>query len=261
MENKKRKRGPHDLEHELGKQIGFLISSSSAFDNGYHDEAVRLATALRVLLHDTTNSRSLLGQLGRKNIQFLDTGEPYSSRNLLTTYRLTYMRIDSSGAQYRPLLDDFPRKRFVGFDEWWDAIVICGRDKRCLSRGDIVLIAANQDGGAHVDPAIDASYADIAKDHNTGWEFIGENISPRSIPFAMQVSLRQIAHEVLRSLNVPDHRYSIKPTSLSPETSFAGVSLSIDQPATPIQKKPKVGRNAPCPCGSGTKYKKCCGKP
>jgi len=23
---------------------------------------------------------------------------------------------------------------------------------------------------------------------------------------------------------------------------------------------PKVGRNDPCPCGSGRKYKKCCGK-
>jgi len=25
-------------------------------------------------------------------------------------------------------------------------------------------------------------------------------------------------------------------------------------------KKVKVGRNDPCPCGSGKKYKKCCGK-
>ncbi|WP_442858562.1 DUF1186 domain-containing protein [Acidaminobacter sp.] len=25
-------------------------------------------------------------------------------------------------------------------------------------------------------------------------------------------------------------------------------------------KKPKIGRNDPCPCGSGKKYKKCCGK-
>jgi uncharacterized protein len=24
---------------------------------------------------------------------------------------------------------------------------------------------------------------------------------------------------------------------------------------------PKVGRNDPCPCGSGKKYKQCCGKP
>lgn len=27
-----------------------------------------------------------------------------------------------------------------------------------------------------------------------------------------------------------------------------------------IVKEPKVGRNDPCPCGSGKKYKKCCGK-
>lgn len=28
-------------------------------------------------------------------------------------------------------------------------------------------------------------------------------------------------------------------------------------PATPI-KRQKVGRNSPCPCGSGSKYKRCC---
>jgi len=26
----------------------------------------------------------------------------------------------------------------------------------------------------------------------------------------------------------------------------------------PVQRKHKVGRNDPCPCGSGKKYKKCC---
>ncbi|MBQ2707482.1 MAG: SEC-C domain-containing protein [Clostridia bacterium] len=25
-------------------------------------------------------------------------------------------------------------------------------------------------------------------------------------------------------------------------------------------RTPKVGRNDPCPCGSGKKYKKCCGR-
>ncbi len=28
---------------------------------------------------------------------------------------------------------------------------------------------------------------------------------------------------------------------------------------TPVRKTGKIGRNAPCPCGSGKKYKKCCG--
>lgn len=27
-----------------------------------------------------------------------------------------------------------------------------------------------------------------------------------------------------------------------------------------IPKPTKIGRNDPCPCGSGKKYKKCCGK-
>ncbi len=32
------------------------------------------------------------------------------------------------------------------------------------------------------------------------------------------------------------------------------------QPNIPQKSQPKVGRNEPCPCGSGKKYKKCCGK-
>jgi preprotein translocase subunit SecA len=30
--------------------------------------------------------------------------------------------------------------------------------------------------------------------------------------------------------------------------------------ARPVRAGPKVGRNDPCPCGSGKKYKHCCGK-
>jgi preprotein translocase subunit SecA len=31
-------------------------------------------------------------------------------------------------------------------------------------------------------------------------------------------------------------------------------------PRTVVREQPKVGRNEPCPCGSGRKYKQCCGK-
>jgi preprotein translocase subunit SecA len=41
------------------------------------------------------------------------------------------------------------------------------------------------------------------------------------------------------------------------ETAFAGGEEEV---AKPIRNKgPRVGRNDPCPCGSGKKYKKCCG--
>ena len=32
------------------------------------------------------------------------------------------------------------------------------------------------------------------------------------------------------------------------------------KPEPIVRESPKVGRNDPCPCGSGKKYKKCCGK-
>ena len=31
-------------------------------------------------------------------------------------------------------------------------------------------------------------------------------------------------------------------------------------PSVPKMSENKIGRNEPCPCGSGKKYKKCCGK-
>ncbi|MCL2493664.1 MAG: SEC-C metal-binding domain-containing protein [Clostridiales bacterium] len=33
-----------------------------------------------------------------------------------------------------------------------------------------------------------------------------------------------------------------------------------DRPETVRRSGAKVGRNDPCPCGSGKKYKNCCGK-
>ncbi len=31
-------------------------------------------------------------------------------------------------------------------------------------------------------------------------------------------------------------------------------------PSTYRREQPKIGRNDPCPCGSGKKYKNCCGR-
>ena len=41
---------------------------------------------------------------------------------------------------------------------------------------------------------------------------------------------------------------------------YAGGDSGPKKPATVKREAPKVGRNDPCPCGSGKKYKKCCGK-
>ncbi len=57
-----------ELESHLREQIEFLKRSSQAYDEGYTSEAKRLAVAIRLLLHDTQNSTSLLTLLEKKDI-------------------------------------------------------------------------------------------------------------------------------------------------------------------------------------------------
>jgi uncharacterized protein YecA (UPF0149 family) len=48
----------------------------------------------------------------------------------------------------------------------------------------------------------------------------------------------------------------------SHEQQERAASTPVGGPAKPTtvrRGQPKVGRNDPCPCGSGKKYKKCCG--
>jgi len=56
--------------------------------------------------------------------------------------------------------------------------------------------------------------------------------------------------------------YSALEASGSPETKIPSAmpDMRPGKETTYKRKEPKVGRNDPCPCGSGLKYKKCCGK-
>ena len=57
----------------------------------------------------------------------------------------------------------------------------------------------------------------------------------------------------VRFANQPPKREQVaKPTSTNMDDSDSGHKT--------VRKGQKVGRNDPCPCGSGKKYKKCCGK-
>lgn len=49
----------------------------------------------------------------------------------------------------------------------------------------------------------------------------------------------------------------VKREKVAKETSTASEKGSV-KPA-PVRKTKKIGPNDPCPCGSGKKYKNCCG--
>ena len=50
-----------------------------------------------------------------------------------------------------------------------------------------------------------------------------------------------------------------EPGTVAKRRPSASSTQAGSAPAVPVRCEPKIGRNAPCPCGSGKKYKKCCG--
>ena len=56
--------------------------------------------------------------------------------------------------------------------------------------------------------------------------------------------------------------FNIQPAGAEIERERAAkeVSTNVQDEQTTVVKGKQVGRNDPCPCGSGKKYKKCCGR-
>jgi hypothetical protein len=178
------------------------MRSSQSYDHGFVSEAKRLAVVLRVLLHDTKNQTSLLTLLNKKNIMFYDTSTDYDPNNLLPTMGLIMMRIGPEGAEYvAPLDEGSPtrRKGKVPFDKWWNKIIFASKGD-LLTRKDLILSVANKDGGAHVDPKLDEVYAKLTRFNLLGWKYTKDGKEKSFIVGPEFASIRQISHEVLKSL-------------------------------------------------------------
>lgn len=80
-----------------------------------------------------------------------------------------------------------------------------------------------------------------------------------SLIFKLQIPEREVA----KRRGAPP-----KAKAVHQETTGMGMQVMEHQPSeaarrgkrTPVKIGKKIGRNDPCPCGSGKKYKKCCGK-
>ena len=82
-----------DLGSHLNDQLEFLRRSSESFDGGFEGEARRLAVSLRILLHDTEKSSSLLGQLGLKDSEFFDSADDWNPKNLVAHHSLIGIQV------------------------------------------------------------------------------------------------------------------------------------------------------------------------
>ncbi len=202
------KQSDKELLKHLEEQIGFLQRSAIAYDNGFTGEAKRMATTIRVLVHDTHQSISLLTALGKKDIQFYSTASNIDNGKSMSTHRLVGLKLSTnrgtSEASYYAPLDDRPLyvnvNRKMVFRLWWNEIVIIDKMRNEFSRKDLVLSVSNKDGGAHIDPELDDAYAALTRYNSLGWTSSDSKGIGRNLEGVELVNIRQICHEVLKSL-------------------------------------------------------------
>jgi len=256
-----------ELNSLLAEQLEFLKLSCASFDNGFTGEIKRLAVSVRVLVHDTNASTSLLTLTNKKTIGFVDTSDPYDDENVLSHSSLVQIHMTPQGAKPRAHLDDDIQPASILFDAWWNGIVLVDSKRNEFSRKDIALYLTNKDGGAHVDREIDEKYHDLRNKNSLGWVTVlgdGRQIAGED---HVPATMRQIAHELIKSI---DSSYTCN-RPISQDTSIIVRGMSLVVGAHPPEGRfpnlrmdrpkiigKKVGRNDPCPCGSGKKYKKCC---
>ncbi len=183
-----------------------MKEGADRFDDGVEQEAINLAVRIRVLVHDTNRSISLLTLLGKKKMMFYDSAPPINTSNLLSETPLLLIRFNrEEGGSYRARLDalgDKAPNRGVPFSKWWNKSVILVIPNDRFSRRDLVMTVANKAGGAHVDPELPSAFANVAKFNSVGWKSMIDGFEDDPTNSPVSASIRQITHEMLRSLSV-----------------------------------------------------------
>ncbi len=186
-----------ELRSHLNEQLMFMRSSARAFDDRKFAEAKRLATSLRILLHETRMSHALLGQLSLlSTMQFFDSTKGTGSLTIL-------VREAGQDPRYAPFLDDPPPRcgqgQWLPFDRWWTLPVI-RMPQASFCRRDLVLEIANTDGGAHVGELKDF-YSRLSRSKSFGGFIFMVDGEPRPTGNPVLASIRQVTHEVDRSIS------------------------------------------------------------
>ena len=190
-----------EINEHWNDQIDFIKESILEFDNGNEKEARRLATAIRVMFHSSERSKSIsiYDQLG-KDMIFKSITDIYSPANLASSWLQLTLPVGKNEFKYIPSLDKNMNGRifFMDFDDWWNQIIFDDKNN-CFTRKEVVLFVANKDGGAHLDPVIRESYANIVKYNSIGWTDSNGN-SPSNNP--LYVAIRVISQEIIDSIKL-----------------------------------------------------------
>jgi len=188
------------FKEHLKRQLNYLERSCTSYDEGYHDESIRIATVIRVLTHDTKSSTSLLKYLRATSVNILSTTLEPSPE---TTYYVGMGMVNMVGQEssFVPTLGNGPPiNDYLPVTSWLEGVVYV-LDGHRISRKIIILTAANKDGGAHVDKKLTEEYELLKRECGIGKLIYHENgnHTEQLLDNAHYVSLRQMAYEILNS--------------------------------------------------------------
>ncbi|HEY3331984.1 MAG TPA: hypothetical protein VGK19_18270 [Capsulimonadaceae bacterium] len=191
------------FKEQLQKQLGFLQSSSEAYDKGNTDEGIRIATSLRVLFHQTAQSTSLIRHLHADKIRLVSSCEPIpSGAGFWANLTTMEIRLLDEIARFNPKLDTAASRRLVRLHEWWNTETVYLVRPITFSRRSLVLSATNKDGGAHVDATLGANYEMLSR-QGAAWSLTlnpdGKPSKTLNFEHAHVAALRHMAFEVLNS--------------------------------------------------------------
>lgn len=194
--NKKKLRNDVSLIEHLRRQIEYLRRSCELYDAGHLDEAVRLAVTIRVLLHDTDKSKSLLRQMRvKEQVKLVTSFEKLPENFRPVSIFPLFANTDQGGTSVPFSLPKPPI--LITVEEWWNEIV--WMQQSTLTRKKVVLDTANKEGGAHVQ----ASAPETVRELRQGLAQISslkingiEISSPENYHLIL---IRQFAHELLNS--------------------------------------------------------------
>lgn len=217
-----------DVPAALQRQLSFIKNSCDLYDRGFEDEAIRIATAIRVILHDTAASTSILSLLAAKDISLVSSVGVVDERGCVAfSGALSFIRAKMENSNEGPPtieasalplgVEALASGCVMQADEWWNQVIYIFPDGGRYSRKDLILDAANKDGGAHVNKSkmLPPIYAKLARnfaasrlvsvDENQVAEFSVQIFCNNDGPDGVVVKnmqyadLRQMANELMHS--------------------------------------------------------------
>jgi hypothetical protein len=194
-----------DFKKRMREQLGFIERSAAGFDQGHREEAMRIATALRVIFHHTNSSTSLLHHLNATMVKIRSDAPDRQKQNaalggkkIIGEFSWSLASVTpAAGGKFAPCADPNAPHRILDAPDWWQE-VFAHVDGCDYTRRAVVLWAANKDGGAHVDDVLPPEYEAIKGAGALG-HFELQDGSKADIEDAHFTFLRTMAFEVLNS--------------------------------------------------------------